>query len=58
MHRDLIGKPEGNRRIGKPRRRWYGIKTDGWEGVGSIYMADDTDHWRTVVNAVTNIQLP
>lgn len=57
-HRDLIGKPEGKRRIGKPRRRWYDIKIDGWEGMGSIYMGEDTDRWRTVVNAVTNIQLP
>ena len=58
MYRDLIGKPEGNKRIGKPRSRWYGIKIDRWEGVGSIYMAEDTDRRRTVVNAVTNIQLP
>jgi hypothetical protein len=43
VHRGLIEKPEGNWRIGKPRSRWNGIKIDGWEGVGSVYVAEDTD---------------
>jgi hypothetical protein len=40
VYRVLVGKPEGKRPLGRPRRRWeYGIKMDvrgiGWEGVDS-----------------------
>jgi hypothetical protein len=40
VYRILVGKPEGNRPLGRPRRRWVdNIKMDlreiGWDGVGS-----------------------
>jgi hypothetical protein len=56
MYRVFVGKPEGKR----PRRRWKdGIKMDlretGCGGVEWIHLAQDRDHWRAVVNAVTNL---
>ena len=31
MYRDLVGKPEGNRPLGRPRRRWVdNIRMDHW----------------------------
>jgi len=58
VHSDTIGKPEGHRRIGKSRRRCYDIKFDGCVVMGLMYLAEDSDRWPTVVNAVTNVQLP
>jgi hypothetical protein len=60
-YRDLVGKPEGKRRLERPRCRWEnGIKMDlkdmGWGGVELIHLAQDRDRWRAVVNAVMNIR--
>jgi hypothetical protein len=49
-YRVLVGKPEGNRRLGRSRRRWEDdIKIDlreiGWGGMDWIYLAQDRDHW-------------
>jgi hypothetical protein len=49
-----VGKPEGKRPLGRPRRRWVdNIKMDlreiGWDGVGWMYMAQDRDQWRALV---------
>ena len=55
MYRVLVGKPEGKRPLGRPRRRWVdNIRTDLQE-VGCGYMdwiglAQDRDRWRTVMN--------
>jgi hypothetical protein len=50
VHRVLVGKPEGKRRLGRPRRRWEDIKTDLQEvGLGCgdwIESAQDRDTWR------------
>jgi hypothetical protein len=59
----LVGKPEGKRPIGKPRRRWVdNIKMDlleiGWGGVDLIGLAQDRDKWRALVNAVMNLRVP
>jgi hypothetical protein len=60
VYRVLVGKPEGKRPLGRPRRRWEdGIKmTLGGlvGGVECIHLAQDGDHWRAVVNAVMNLQ--
>jgi hypothetical protein len=55
----LMGKPEGKRPLGRPRRGWEdGIRMDlreiGWGSVDSIQLAQDRDRWRAVVNTVMN----
>jgi hypothetical protein len=62
-YRILVGKPEGKRPLGRPRRRWVdNIKMDLGEvgGVGGdwIDLAQDRDRWRTYVNAVMNLRVP
>jgi hypothetical protein len=62
VYRVLVGKPEGKRPLGRPRRRWEdGIKMDlektGWEGVQCIHLAQDRDRWRDLVNAVMNLSV-
>jgi len=54
-----LGKPEGKRPIGRPRRRWKdNIKLDIQEagsGMDWIEMAQERDRWRALVNAITNL---
>jgi hypothetical protein len=62
-YRILVGKPEGKRLLGRPRRRWVdNIKLDlreiGWDGIDWIYLAQDMDQWRALVNMVMNLQVP
>ena len=62
-YRVLVGKPEGKRPLGRPRRRWEdNIKMDLWEvgceGMDWIDMAQDRDTWRALVNAVMNLRDP
>jgi hypothetical protein len=61
--RILVGKPEGRRPLGRPRRRWVdNIKMDlreiGWDGVDWIDLAQDRDQWRALVNTVMNLPIP
>jgi hypothetical protein len=60
VYKVLVGKPEGRRPLGRPRRRWEdGIRMDLREiGRGSVYwiqLAQDRDRWRTVVNTAMNL---
>jgi len=63
VYRVLVGKPEGKRPLGRPRRRWVdNIRMDLQE-VGCSYMdwiglAQDRDKWRTPVSAVMNLWVP
>jgi hypothetical protein len=59
----LVGRPEGRRPLGRPRRRWEdNIKTDlreiGFGDVDWIHFAQDRDRWRAVVNTVMNLRVP
>jgi hypothetical protein len=63
VYRVLVGKPEGKRPLGRPRRRWEdNIKTDlqkvGCGGMDWIELAQDRDRWRALVNAVMYLQVP
>ena len=63
VHRVLVGKPEGNRRLGRPRRRWEdNIKMDLKEVGGSwgdwMELAQDRDRWRVLVGTVRNLRVP
>ena len=62
VYRVLVGKPDGKRPLGRPRRRWVNIRMDLQE-VGCGYMdwswlAKDRDGWRTLVSAVMNLRVP
>jgi hypothetical protein len=59
----LVGKPEGNRPLGRPRRRWEdNIRMDlreiGWGGMEWIDLAQDRDQWRALVNMAMNLRVP
>ena len=63
MYRVLVGKPEGKRPLGRPRRRWAdNIRTDlqemRCEYMDLIGLAQDRDRWWTHVSAVTNLRVP
>jgi len=63
VYRVLVGKPEGKGTLGRPRHRWEdNIKIDLKEvwpgGMAWIELAQDTDRWRALVNAVMNPQVP
>jgi len=63
VYRVLVGKPEGKRPLGRPRRRWVDYITTDLQEVGCRYMdwigwAQDRDSWRTLVRAVMNVRVP
>ena len=63
VYRVLVGKPEGKRQLGRPRRRWEdNIRMDLQEvGLGYedwIGLAQDSDRWRALVSAVRNLRVP
>jgi hypothetical protein len=58
----LVGKPEGKRPLGRPRRKWEdNIKMDlqevGYGGMDWIELAQDRDRWQALVNAVKNYRV-
>jgi hypothetical protein len=62
-YRLLVGKPEGKRPPGRPRRRWVdNIKRDlgemGWGDVDWIGLAKDRNRWRALVNSVLILRVP
>jgi hypothetical protein len=62
-YRLLLGKPEGNRSLGRPRRRWVdNIRIDlgevEWGDVDWISLAKDRNRWRVLWNSVLNLRVP
>ena len=63
VYRVLVGKPEGKRPLGKPRRRRVNNIRMDLQEVGCGYMdwiglAQDRDRWQTLVSAVMNLRFP
>jgi hypothetical protein len=63
VYRILVGKPEGKRPLGRPRRRWEdNIRMDlreiGCVGMDWIDLVQDRDQWRALVNMVMNLRVP
>ncbi|KAJ4451496.1 hypothetical protein ANN_02959 [Periplaneta americana] len=61
-YRVLVGRPEGKRPLGRPRRRWEdNIKMDlrevGYDGRDWINLAQDRDQWRAYVRAAMNLRV-
>jgi hypothetical protein len=59
----LVGKPEGRRPLGRPKRRWDdNIRMDfreiGFGDVDWIHLAQDRDRWRALVNTVMSLRFP
>jgi hypothetical protein len=56
-----VGKPEGKRPLGRPRRRWVDIKMDlkrdrmEWYGLD---LAQDRERWRDLVNMAMSLRAP
>jgi hypothetical protein len=62
VYRVLVGRPEGKRPLGRPRRRWEDIiKLDLREiviyGMNRIQLAQDRIQWRAYVNTVMNLRV-
>jgi hypothetical protein len=63
VYRILVGRPEGKRPLGIPRRRWEdNIKKDlkaiEIDGSNWILLAQDRVQWRDFVSAVMNLRVP
>jgi hypothetical protein len=63
VYRILVGKPEGKRPLGRPRRKWVdNIKIDlreiRWDGMDWIDLAQDRDQWWALVNTAMNRRVP
>jgi hypothetical protein len=58
-----VGKPEGKRPLGRPRRRLVDtinidLREVGWDGVNWIDLAQVRDQWSAFVNTVMNLRVP
>ena len=69
VYRVLVGKPEGKRPLGRPRRRWednirmdlqeVGLGYEDWIGLAQDHRSSqDRDGWRALVSAVRNLRVP
>jgi len=62
VHRVLVGKPEGKRPLGRPRRRWEDTNKMDLQEVGGgcgdwMELAQDKDKWRALVSTVINLRV-
>ena len=63
LYRVLVGKPEGERPLGRPRRRWEDnikmhLQEVGCGGIDWIYLAQERGRWPTLVNVVMKLLIP
>jgi hypothetical protein len=63
MHRILVGKPGGMRPLGRHRSRWednikMNLREILWSNMDWIFLAQDRDQWKNLVNAVMNFRVP
>jgi hypothetical protein len=61
MYRVLVGKPEGNRPLGRPRRGWednieMDLQEAGCGGMDGIELIQDRNRWRALVNEVMKLR--
>jgi hypothetical protein len=61
-YRVFVGKPDGRRPLGRPRRRWednikMNLRAIGWSVMGCIHLAQDKDQWRVLLNMVMNLRI-
>jgi hypothetical protein len=59
----VVGKPEGKRPLGRPRRRWedniiMDLTEIMWEVLDWMHLALDRDQWRALLNTVMNLWIP
>jgi hypothetical protein len=62
-YRLLVGKPEGKRPLGRPRRRWLDnmrmvLVEVEWGDVDLFLLTQDRDRWRALVNSILNLWVP
>jgi hypothetical protein len=62
-YRLLVGKPEGRRPLGRPRRRWLdnvrmNLVEVGWGDAEWKGLVQDSDRWRALVNSALNLRVP
>jgi hypothetical protein len=62
-YRILVEKPEGQRPLGRSRRRWVDniridLRETGWGGVDWVAAAQDRDRWRATVHTVMKFGVP
>jgi hypothetical protein len=62
-YRILVGKPEGKRPLGRPRRRWVDnirnyLGEIGGDVVDWIDVAQDRDQWKALMDTVMNLRVP
>jgi len=63
VHRVLVGRPEGKRALGRPRRRWEDNIKMNLQEVGGGFgdwmeLAQDRDRWQALVSMVMNLRVP
>jgi len=63
VYRVLVGRTEGKRPLGRPRRRWndnnkMDLKERGIDGANWIQLPQDRVQWRAFVNTVMNLRVP
>jgi transposase len=63
VYRVLVGRPEGKRPLGRPRRRWednitVDLREMGIDGANWIQLAQGRVQWWAFVNTVMNLLAP